>query len=273
LLEFFDWSYIFIERSLWEENENMKLNQNNLKRNESGDENTTTETKQELTKNECVNITNRWVRNCPKCGKEVSHTNKFLLKYSLEKPCKDCSHRGLKYNVKRKEFTEKELTRTCPNCGDEILYKNIRKKLRADKENRFCRSCTQKQNIKKRPPFSDSSKRKMRQSAIIRLEERFGQLIPNYNTNACKFFNELNEKNGWNLQHAENGGEFYIKELGYWVDAYDRERNIVVEYDESQHYDKNGILKENDKRRMFEIKQRLQCKFLRYNTIDNKLYE
>jgi hypothetical protein len=56
-------------------------------------------------------------------------------------------------------------------------------------------------------------------------------------------------------------------------DAYDKEKNIVIEYDEPHHYDKTGKLKPNDIRRMNEVKQLLQCKFLRYNTIDKKIYE
>lgn len=98
-------------------------------------------------------------------------------------------------------------------------------------------------------------------------------MIPNYNSSACKYFDKLNQQNGWNLQHAMNGGEFYIKEFGYWVDAYDKERNIVVEYDEPTHYKRDGSLKQKDIKRMDEIKQLLKCRFLRYNAIDKKLYE
>ena len=50
------------------------------------------------------------------------------------------------------------------------------------------------------------------------------QLYPNFNSNACKIIDEYGNKNGYNFQHAMNGGEFYIKELGYWVDGYDREK-------------------------------------------------
>ena len=32
--------------------------------------------------------------------------------------------------------------------------------------------------------------------------------------------------NGYDFKHAENGGEYYIKKLGYWVDAYDIDNNV-----------------------------------------------
>jgi hypothetical protein len=60
------------------------------------------------------------------------------------------------------------------------------------------------------------------------------------------------------LQHAENGGEFHIKELGYWVDGYSKEKNIVLEYYEPFH--QNQV--ERDKRRKQEIIEHLRCQFI-----------
>jgi very-short-patch-repair endonuclease len=66
-----------------------------------------------------------------------------------------------------------------------------------------------------------------------------------------------------------NGGEHYLKDLGYWVDAYDKDKNVVIEYDEGQHNKK----KDADVRRMNEIKQKLGCKFLRYDAVSEELKE
>ena len=63
--------------------------------------------------------------------------------------------------------------------------------------------------------------------------------------------------------HAENGGEFHIKELGYWVDGYSPSKNIVFEFDEPSHFDKNGLLKKRDQIRQKEIEQYLKCIFIR----------
>ena len=61
--------------------------------------------------------------------------------------------------------------------------------------------------------------------------------------------------------------------MGYFIDAYDIENNIVIEYDESLHYDSKGNLKNKDIIRQNEIKEKLKCKFFRYNENKNELYE
>jgi len=88
------------------------------------------------------------------------------------------------------------------------------------------------------------------------------QIVPNYNKKACEIFNNIMKENGTFIQHAMNGGELYIKELGYWVDGYDKENNIVYEYDENHHF-KKGKLKNRDIKRQLEIEKYLNCKFIR----------
>ena len=73
------------------------------------------------------------------------------------------------------------------------------------------------------------------------------------------------------IQHAMNGGEYYIKELGYWLDGYDKLNNIVYEYDEAFHFDKYGKLLEKDIIRQNEIIDFLKCKFIRIKYNDNIL--
>ena len=90
-----------------------------------------------------------------------------------------------------------------------------------------------------------------------------GQVCPNYNPKACKRMDEYGDKNGYNFQHAENGGEYHIKELGYYVDGYDKEKNVVIEVDEFHHFDKDGNLREKDVQRQKEIIDFLGCEFIR----------
>ena len=85
------------------------------------------------------------------------------------------------------------------------------------------------------------------------------QLYPNFNSNACKIFDEISEKNNIHIQHAMNGGEYYIKELGYWIDGYDKINNVVYEYDEKNHKYK----KDKDLIREQEIINLLKCEFIR----------
>lgn len=69
------------------------------------------------------------------------------------------------------------------------------------------------------------------------------------------------------IQHALNGGEYHVKELGYWVDGYDRENNIVYEWDEKHHYDVYGNLLERDLNRQKEIEDYLKCRVIRIKQI------
>ena len=106
-------------------------------------------------------------------------------------------------------------------------------------------------------------RRKKRLARIKDMKKKHGQLIPNYNLEGCKIIDEYSKKHKYNFQHAENGGEFYIKELGYWVDGYDKERNVVIEIDEPAHYNINGNLSKQDIERQKEIENHLNCKFIR----------
>ena len=120
--------------------------------------------------------------------------------------------------------------------------------------------------------ISKKTKRKLRLSAIKRISKQVfngGQLQPSFNKGACEFIEEYGKQHGYNFQHAMNGGEFHIKELGYWVDGYDKKKNVVIEYDEMGH----SYQKEKDIHRMNEIKQHLDCKFIRYNEKLNEVKE
>ena len=102
----------------------------------------------------------------------------------------------------------------------------------------------------------------MRKSAIRRIMKSKGQLIPNYNPEACLLIDRYGKQHGYNFKHAENGGEYYIEDLGYWVDGYDSNQNVVIECDEVHHF-RNDRLRTRDKTRQREIENFLDCKFIR----------
>ena len=108
----------------------------------------------------------------------------------------------------------------------------------------------------------EETRRKLRIIFIDKLQKIDKKFHPPYNKKGCEYFNRLMEETGTNIQHAENGGEFFIKELGYWVDGYDHINNIVYEWDETPHY-VNNELREKDKLRQIEIEKFLNCKFIR----------
>ena len=114
---------------------------------------------------------------------------------------------------------------------------------------------------------SIETRKKLRISVIKKLEKINKDFHPPYNPRGCDYFNKLMEEKGIRIQHAENGGELYIKELGYWVDGYDKENNVVYEWGEKKHYI-NGILREKDSIRQKEIEDFLKCEFIRIIQID-----
>ena len=120
---------------------------------------------------------------------------------------------------------------------------------------------------------SEESKRKMRISAAKYLQTI--RATPcRYNKSSIAILESIAKEHGWNIQHAENGGEFYTG-IGYFVDAYDKEKNIVLEFDEAAHYvdAKNNVLSEEDIKRQKEIIDHLHCEYWRYNSVTNVLWK
>jgi predicted DNA-binding protein YlxM (UPF0122 family) len=112
-------------------------------------------------------------------------------------------------------------------------------------------------------PHDPETIRKMRVSTIENIRKKKGQAYPKYNPDACELIEEYGDEHGYDFQHAENGGEYHIKELGYWVDGYDPKENVVIEVDEPHHFNEDGKLCERDRRRQQEIEEHLNCKFIR----------
>lgn len=114
---------------------------------------------------------------------------------------------------------------------------------------------------------------KIRISTVKYLSNLYGNNIARYSVKACRYIDSINEKYGWNLQHAENGGEIQVD--GYFLDGYDKNLNIVFEYDEPPHYInvQENILCERDIDRQKYIIEKLHCRFFRYNEKLDLLYE
>lgn len=107
---------------------------------------------------------------------------------------------------------------------------------------------------------SDVSKSKMRLSRIKWIEDTRNNgnpIYPCYNKSSIKILDEYSLSNKLQIKHAENGGEFYIKELGYWPDGYDIDRNIAIEFNEKYH----KYQKDKDIKRRKLIMEFLKCDF------------
>lgn len=154
---------------------------------------------------------------------------------------------------------------------DPIRNKKISDRMR----NRIVTEETRKRMSENRADISgdkNPSKRpEVRLKLRLKLIERLGDnlkldgkiIIPFFNRVACDYFNKIMIEKNCNIQHALNGGEFYIKELGYFVDGYDIDNNIVYEWDEKHHFKVNGDILDKDILRQDEIVSLLKCQFIR----------
>lgn len=243
------------------------------------------------------------VRNCRECGKSITYTdirnyNRALKKNSLCSSCKQTGNKNpfygkgylrtgkLHHNYgkpssrKGKVLSNKILElinlgtiwkneldgnwyRKCPSCNKDVkssssghIYNRVKNKC-------LCYSC-----IAKNRKYSDECRKKMKQSAIKRVK-LYGN-IASFNPTACKFIEEFGKKNGYNFQHALNGGEVWID--GFSLDGYDKDKNVVFEYDEPEHEKMKNKL--NDLVRVENLFKNKSIKeIIRYSQKFNKTYK
>jgi len=181
----------------------------------------------------------------------------------------------------------------CNICKEKIIYKTIESYWANKKKNSPCKKCTESMHSlklkgRKRMPFSeewkkniseshkksevwiksmntDSYKQKHREKMLRLIKEQKTKVCVNYL--ACDFFNLLNEKLNWNGFHGKNKKEYQLNY--YFLDYYDTENNIVIEWDEKHHNKKKQ--KEKDIIRQKYIINNLQCNFYRINEITKKV--
>lgn len=239
---------------------------------------------------ECSDTGKIWKKNCPKCGEEqfYSSYNSLRLAKLKNTMCNPC-----RASVKKIIPENGVWKRICKKCGKEMTYSCRRSFNIGKRTNSKCRKCAIKEssktkdyswmrNVDYRMKISNSMK-------LIRKSDRYGESFkekcrknkakwvsmgvgskPNYNRNACQFINALNQRFGWTLQHAENGGEISIG--GFFVDGYDLLKNIVFEYDEPKHHTLSHEKKDRIKQKVIITKIN-PLLFLRYDEKNKKLYD
>lgn len=183
--------------------------------------------------------------NISKMRSEILNKDKFI-KNCIEKHCNKYDYNKVDYiNSKTK------VTIICPIHGEFKQSPNNHQK------GIGCSFCG---IIKNRLKYIDKIKDRLKNKE---------QISPNFNNVACSFFDKISIENNIFIKHAMNGGEFYIKELGYWLDGYDEMNNTVYEWDEFRHFFK-GKLREKDLIRQVEIEKFLKCKFIRIDGRNKK---
>lgn len=103
----------------------------------------------------------------------------------------------------------------------------------------------------------ECGKEKQVNTMIEKYGEAYLHIIPRHNPYTIQFIDDLSEMTGLNFNHAANGGEKKFHK--YWVDAYNEEHNIVIEFDEKHH----NLQKESDQERQQYIVDNFGCKFVR----------
>ena len=207
-----------------------------------------------------------------KCSK--GHINKlikeFEIKYNVEKKRRENiskklkNHRswskGRKWTKNQKDNLSKIIIERKNRDGFINSPEARKKRGEATKgENHFAFGKTYEEiyGVKK----ANKIKTKQRKKMLNNLAKRKVKVMPFFNQKACEFFKSLNDRFDLEGYYAENGGEFHIKELGYFVDYYEPNLNLVIEWNEEKHYDVNKL---NDKhlKRQRQIKNKLGCMFV-----------
>lgn len=128
---------------------------------------------------------------------------------------------------------------------------------------KYCRYCPDYKKNQLGKPHTEETKRKMRLSTLKYLKQQSGQIVPRYNRDSIRYIEEYGKANNLHFMHAENGGEYFVGGLGYFLDGYDPINNVAIEFDEKHHFDANGQLKQPDIKREQQIVHLLKCKFIR----------
>jgi len=159
---------------------------------------------------------------------------------------KDVRDRAIKINTrcnKCKIFTDAHRKKLGERAAERKYSQDVVQKRLNTLKNRFPGGYKHTEEVKQKisehmkinnPMFNDEIKSRVKNS----LFKNYGGWFPtnkgvSYNKTACKLFEEINNKLGWNGLHAENGGEVAV--MGFYLDYYEPNKNIVIEFDESYH--------------------------------------
>lgn len=173
------------------------------------------------------------IRLCPTCNKIINPRRKNGRKRRTKYCSSSCQHVAL------------EKVKLCKVCGERIPLR---------KNNRRCRAmiyCSRDCYGLDHKERSAETKRKLR-VATINYYNNIGGIKPMYNLKACEFFDEFDKIHNTSGQYATRGGEYHIKNLGYFLDYINFEAKLIIEWDEKSHY-KKGKLRERDIKRQKEI--------------------
>jgi len=208
-------------------------------------------------------------RKCPDCGEEIQYSHKYYLNRAEKKnnKCGSCARKNINLgdsNPAKRLDVRKKISLSKMGEKNPAKRIEVRKKISESLKGRTLPINVRKKISEKMSnrSLSVEHRKNLRLARKNEIESIYGKMVANHNPEACKIIDEYGKKhNIMDLQHAENGGEFSI--IGYFVDGYSPSKNMVIEVDETRHYDLNGCLRERDVTRQKEIEKHLKCKFIR----------
>ena len=190
---------------------------------------------------------------CKHCGIEYINRKKNS-KYCTKK-CNELYRKG-------KKTGRIKIRPECIICGKEVKWPS----------NKYCSNkCVGIGNIKPRKPclvcgklvqklsrkfcsqVCDSTDRRRRHLNGLQKKLKKGQqLQPFFNIKACEYFGKFDKNNNTKGQYATNGGEKRVPNKHYWLDYFNSDKKLIIEWNELRHYKKDGSLKEKDIRKKAE---------------------
>lgn len=229
---------------------------------------------------------NQFTKNCPVCGREQKYSCKSSLTASIKKnkKCLKCTQDSIRTHQvdvlekmcscgnMQKYSTRKVFNRAvsgnwkCKKCATKESAKSIDRSYQKTEEFREKMSQSIKSSERNKNKFTDEVREKLRIAKLNQIRKLGTKYT--YNPKACKFIDEFGKKNGYNFQHAMNGGEIMIS--GYSLDGYDKIKNIVFEYDEPKHTSPSMIQKDLIRQNRI-INKISPIMFVRYDEVNNVL--
>jgi len=167
-----------------------------------------------------------------------------------------------------KKHTEKTIIKMKEKRAKQIITKEHKKNIGLANKGKHPSEETRKKIslANKGKKCSEKTKKKIRIGMIKYIKEKCGGMVPMIGKNETAILDTIEEIYKYKIIR-----QYHIKKLGYFVDGYIKELNLVIEVDEKYHFDFDSKLKEKDIKRQKEIEKELGCKFLRIK--DNLLEE
>lgn len=179
--------------------------------------------------------------------------------------------------------------KTCEKCGGTVYYKTIGSYYANRNKNSQCQKCKNKTHSallkgRPRPEFTKEwrknlalshkkskvwhesmntpeYKEKHRQKMLKMIRE--GKSDVAFNPRACKVFDFINQKLGWNGLHAGNGKEQVVDV--FFLDYYVPVLNVAIEWDEKQHRKPSHYRKDWIKQKV--VIETIGCEFYRVDDV------